>query len=536
MRLAKKVAAALLCAATVLSVSPTFEAKAAKINSYTYNYDYWGHEYESPDVYKPIEFIDGVSLGVDLIRGGQSLFVIDNLLYIVDSGTNRIIEIKLNKEGAELVREIKEFTVSDPNNIPDNFLEPIRDSNGNLTGEKKAPSEFPFTFNQPSDIFVTKNGDMYIADTSNHRVLHMTNDLVLIKVIYLPSDNTVEQQKDFLPTKLAVDPAGRILVTAKNVNKGIFRFEYNGEFLGFMGATKVKISFKDRLTMLFASEEKKNLMGAAVPTEYSNVYIDGNAFVYCVTDSVDEAEADAGTATPIRKLNSYGDDILIRNGWEAPMGDIVWDDTEGYNGPSLMADITAMDDESYYCIDRVRGRIFGYNDQGQLLYAFGSPGNKLGYFTTPTAIEHYGTDLLVLDYFSGGVTRFRRTEFGSMLHSALDLYQDGKYEESGDVWREVIKQNGDYEYAYIGIGRALLREKKYGEALKYFETMKDSKNYSRAWKKYRKEWIEKNMGVVVAVIIVLACISPVIKTIKKIRWEARLEYEYERKQRKKKNK
>lgn len=56
-----------------------------------------------------------------------------------------------------------------------------------------------------------------------------------------------------------------------------------------------------------------------------------------------------------------------------------------------------------------------------------------------------------------------------------------------------MEQNGNYDLAYIGIGRSLLRQKEYREAMDYFELKFDDDNYSRAFKQYRKEWVEDHI-------------------------------------------
>ena len=505
MRFMKKFAAALLGAAMVVAVCPSGIANATEINTYTYNYDYWGIEYESPDAYTPISFTEGHTLGTTDMKLPQGLFARDNMLYIVDTGNSRILEVAVDVESMTLVREITE-----------------------ITGDVEVTA-----LNSPNDVYVAENGDLYIADTGNFRVLHVNKDLEFIKEITKPDDPTVDADIQFEPTKLSVDRAGRVVVLAKNVNKGFMRFEADGTYIGFMGANKVTFNFADYLKKLFSTRAQRAQMESFVPTEYNNIYIDTNSFIYCSTAVFEEADAKAGNATPIRKLNSYGDDILIRNGEMPPMGDWSWDNAAGMNGPSRIADITAMPDETYYAVDRIRGRLFGYDEQGHLLYAFGGTGTKLGYFTLPSSIEHIGTDLFVLDATTAAVTRFKRTEFGDMIHNALAEYREGHYDVSSDYWEQVLDRNGNYELAYIGIGRSLLRQEKYQEAMKYFEVKRDARNYSRAWKYYRKEWVEQNMGYVIVAILVLVAIMPIFKLIKKIRWEAKLEYEYERKLRKK---
>ena len=66
------------------------------------------------------------------------------------------------------------------------------------------------------------------------------------------------------------------------------------------------------------------------------------------------------------------------------------------------------------------------------------------------------------------ITQFTLTEYGRLINEGLAEYKKGHYEKSAEIWREVLKHNGNYDQAYIGIGRALLREKKYKEAMEYF--------------------------------------------------------------------
>ena len=56
--------------------------------------------------------------------------------------------------------------------------------------------------------------------------------------------------------------------------------------------------------------------------------------------------------------------------------------------------------------------------------------------------------------------------------------------------------------------------------MKNFKLKYDKKNYSKAFQLYRKQWIEKNLGRGVAIIIALLLISSIIKFIKKVKKEA----------------
>lgn len=499
MKLKRKIATALLAVMAVIAVAPAGVASATEVNTYTYNYDYWGIEYESPDAYQPVSYIDGRVLGIPAFKGAQSLFVKGTSLYVVDSGNNRIVELATEGGTLSVVREITEFT-----------------------GETEI-----LTLSAPNDVYVDDNGDMYIADKGNYRVLHLNKDLELVKEMLKPDSALLDPKNPFEPTRIVVDRAGRMFVLAKGINKGVMQFEADGNFIGFIGASEVTFSMSDYIKKMFSTKEQRDQMIDFVPTEYNNLYIDGNAFIYCTTDVFEEASLTAGETKPIRKLNSLGKDILIRNGEHYPIGDVQYDWFAGMNGPSRIMDITAMEDETYYVADRMRGRIFAYDEQGHLLYAFGGPGNKLGYFTYPVSIVHIGTDLYVLDSTTGGITKFERTEFGDLIHSALAEYKVGNYDKSAEYWEDVLAMNGNYELAYIGIGRSLLRQKDYEGAMEYFKVMRDVDNYSRAWKYFRKDWIENNLGYVLIVLIVIGLIPVTVKKVKKIRREAKEQYEFE---------
>ena len=128
-----------------------------------------------------------------------------------------------------------------------------------------------------------------------------------------------------------------------------------------------------------------------------------------------------------------------------------------------------------------------------------------------------GHDLFVLDEVDCSITLFTPTEFGQHIYNAIELFQDGFYEESGNEWREVLKLNGNYDLAFIGIGRSLLQAEQYKEAMEYFELKWDRENYSRAFKQYRKEWVEENivlLFIAAFVVLVLPLIIGKIKSIK----------------------
>lgn len=492
MRVCKKIASvfALVLTASVLLCSASVGATSSDGNHYTYIYDCWGYDRESPDAYSVTRTITGADFECGNFVEPSGLYVIGNDMYVVDTGNSRIVQFTYENDVFTYKKEIKEFT-----------------------NEGKADS-----LSKPEDIYVDQEGNAYIADTGNYRIVHLDSAGELVKIITRPEDETVDQSLDFLPQKLVVDSSKRIFAQVQNVNKGFMEFASDGSFTGFVGASKVTYNFLEYLWKMVASKEQRAQMTLFVPTEYSNLCLDSEGFIYA-TIKVPDEETNPLKAQPIRKLNAKGTDILVRNGYMEPAGDLWYTGHGEMSGPSRFVDIACLDNDVYYALDNTRGRVFAYDFQGNMLYAFGGHGYKAGYFINPCAIEDLGDTLVVLDSNLGSLTQFTLTEYGTYINEGLSQYKYGDYEGSAATWQKVLKLNGNYDLAYIGIGRAYLRQKKYTDAMEYFELKLDAKNYSKAYKLYRKQWFEDNILVIIVLIVAVVVFGYGYGFVKKARKE-----------------
>lgn len=198
-------------------------------NTYTYNYDYWGELRDSPDAYRVDQVIYSVSLGLDTaMRRPQSLFVIGNELYVCDTGNNRILQLHREGNDFSLVR--------------------IIDAVHGAT---------PESFSTPSDVAVDEDGNIYVSDTNNNRVVMMDKEQNYIRSYTKPLDTTFDQSLSFLPNKLAVDTSGRVFVLATNVNKGFIKYEADGTFTGFIGANKATYNLMDYVWKTFFTTKEQ---------------------------------------------------------------------------------------------------------------------------------------------------------------------------------------------------------------------------------------------------------------------------------------
>jgi hypothetical protein len=452
---------------------------SAQPTNYTYNYDYWKEQVASPDAYRVSAYLLGTSLGIGSFRDPQGLFIRDNRIYVCDSGNDRIVVLEAGEgEGEYTVKTVVSSVMID---------------------------EVESNFNYPMDIFECREGFLYIADTNNHRVLKLDQDWNYVFTITKPEDESIEESAEFLPVKLVVDFANRIFIQARNVNKGLMEFDSRGEFSGYMGANKVRVNPIDYIWKLISTQAQRARMDLFIPTEYNNACLDHEGFIYVTNGSSWEID-------PVRRLNAMGQDILIRNGYEKPTGDLAYGNAGGISGRSRFVDVATFENDSYACVDRTRGRIFMYDFQGNLLYAFGGVGNREGYFLVPTALASMGYSLFVLDSRSGALTRFDLTVYGEMINKALGEYKAGRYESSALEWEEVLKTNGNYDLAYIGIGRAALRQGEYQKAMKYYKLKHYRIGYGKAFQLYRKQWVEENLWKILLGLAIVTIGPPLIRT------------------------
>lgn len=426
---------------------------SAPYNSYTYNF--WGTPISSPAPYVFKEVISAQDLDIDRLK---DIYINnDGNIFLLDSGNNSVIILKQDKTIKTIISYFN-------------------------NGEKID------TFNNPSGIFVTSKGYLYVADTDNNRIVVLDEDMIFLKEVeYYEEDEKKHLGILFEPTNLVVDNAGRIYVIAKNVLEGLMVFDINNVFQGFIGAPRVSPNFWDYFWRRIATDRQRERLALFVPTQYSGIDISKEGFIY-TTNNVQINQA-------IKKMSPSGRDLLVRRGFHPLVGDIQrgWSNVP-YVGYSSFVDITIHDNGIYSVLDAKRGRIFTYNNEGHLLFVFGSLGHRKGNLIRPIAIENYRDELYVLDERLNKVIVYKQTDYASSIFSAIDYNNNGFYTRANQMWQNVLKYNSNYDLAYTGIGNSLFRKNKFEDAMIYFKAGNNRQKYSNAFNYYRKKLIEKNFG------------------------------------------
>jgi hypothetical protein len=350
---------------------------------------------------------------------------------------------------------------------------------------------------------------IYIADTKNNRILKLNFDYQVEDVYFSPNDPTFAQTEEeaiikpkFLPVKLTTDVANRVYVVSESIYEGILELSNTGVFNRFVGVNRVAANPLKTFWTKIMTEAQLAQLTLDLPPMFTNLSIDKKGFLY--TTSV--PSSDTQVENLIKLINSSGNDVLKRNGYVPPIGDVMYLRTSpnprSVIGPSDLRAIAANDYGIYTAVDQKRGRLFTYDNEGNLLYISGNRGIMSDALNMPTAIAYQGDNVVVLDRGSKSVMLFEPTEFGKLVNKATELHYYGNFEESSIYWEEVVKLNSNYELAYVGIGKTHLREKNYREAMENFKLGHNRAYYSKAFQEYRDELLKDNFDVVMTILVI----------------------------------
>ena len=539
----KKLNRLVLLVLSLIMVFGTFSV-SANIPYASYTYDIDGNFVESPHAYVPYEVITSATLGLsndpitdpqDFCTGrisalddsAQRYFYWDGKVYISDlnstGGNPRVVIAEYNKQesGFKYVTEINSFInewgISD-------------------------------RINSPRGLYAIDN-QLYVCDIDSARILvFATDDITIdgkqyhmgdfIKTIGEPKSQVITDNHVYRPRAVAVSSSGYVYVIGESTHQGVISINSDGEFAGFIGTQSKKLGFFDMLWRGFQNEEQRNKSVKNVSTSFNNININEKGFVFATTDSIDEEDlyqaikgkSVTSDLSPVKMLNPNGQDVMKRSGFFPPVGEITFQLTQtadyDVTGPSKVVDVGLGPEGTWSIIDEKRQKIFTYDEDGNLLFAFGDKGSQLGNISLIRAIDYaYGDEdggdsmnyLMVLDETNDAITVYKRTSYGDVLIDALKNQRDRLFDRSEVDWRRILQRNANFDQSYIGIGKSLHNQGKYEEAMEQFMHAYDTENYSESWKQVRKQWVEKYIIVIPIVLIAFFfLLSKVFKYAKKV--------------------
>ncbi|MDD4413441.1 MAG: YIP1 family protein [Oscillospiraceae bacterium] len=456
----------------VLLIPAGSVSAASNVPYATYTYSNDGNPQLSPHAYIPAQNFSEIP-GLDTPLSGPSDIAAgaDDRLYIADTGNDRIII--LDADGT-LLAVIGTFT---------------------LDGREDSLSS-------PQGVFVTDDGTLYVSDTGHQRIVCFSSAYEPSYIIHAPQSPLFGEGFEFRPKSLAVDKTGRIFVVAENVNMGIMVLDRDGGFKNYFGSQKVKYSPIELFWRTFMTEEQISRTESFVPTEYNSISMDSEGFLFVTSAAIDPLLQYSATVNrdtsdqyaPVKRFGAAGTDILVRSGAFPPSGDVSVSVGNLEKGPSSIVDCVPGLYGTYTLLDAARNKLFTYDSEGNLLYAFGGSGSQAGLFEGLCAASVLSDNRIVcIDSITSEVTFFSQTEYSALLFDVMRLHDERRYSEEADVWKQVLLRNNNIDIAYIGLGNALFKDGEYTEAMSLFRIASDKANYSLAFKEVRtralSDWI-----------------------------------------------
>ena len=442
----------------------TVSVQAVQGTTYTYTISVDGKWIRTQEAYVPSSvFMEDMELNQP-----NDLFIKGDIFYIADTGNSRIISFNRS------------------------------------TGKTQIIGEGIFT--SPSGVFVTEN-KIYVADSDGEALFILDITGNLIRKISRPENNPVMSvRSQFRPKNVAVSSQGNIFVVGDGAHEGIMQFEEDGSFQGYFAANKREISFLESVQEKFFTDEQKAQLLSRIPKAIHNIDISDRDLIYSVTQS-DEVTANwAGAVTQEKTFNAVklhnmaGLDILSPNKFMEDEWNFV--------------DIAAGPYGNSYAVTNT-GLIYEYDSTGEVVFSFGgasSNDDRYGLFSYAAAIDLDDNGFVyVLDRERGTVQCFIPTEFAVLTHEAVFGFENGEYEQSEKIWKQLLQLNGMSKIAHIGYGKCLYRGQNYTEAMSHFRQAGDKSNYSECFWEIRNQWINRHILVIIVtalgLIVLLSILS-----------------------------
>ena len=336
----------------------------------------------------------------------------------------------------------------------------------------------------------------YIYDLNTHEV-------TLDKEMHTPSSWILEVDNYvYKPIKIAVSENYYMYVTAEGSTSGILMINDENEFITYFASNTAKFTFFERVEYFFYGDnEKANLVKKIASAPY-NVMLDGSGYIYTITQSTLESDDESDN---FKKVNTGGVNYFPTEMWGAK------NFCDSYYGK--YSNTYALTED---------GTIFEYDNEGNLLFKFGGNGSKdiYGLFSSTSTIALDSKDYIyIMDDIRNNLQVFKPTEYCSLVHEALKLYTEAKYEEAKSLWNEVLRYNSMFDLAHKGLGLAYYMEGNYEAALEEFYIANDKIDYSDAYWEIRNLYLIDNLSIYIAIgLTLILSLVVVILTNKKYRY------------------
>jgi hypothetical protein len=377
--------------------------------------------------------------------------------------------------------------------------------------------------NSPEGVFVDQLGNIWVADRGNQRVAVFNPDGTF-QADHTRPDSSYLEGMEFTPSKLVVDKRGFIYVVTGSENSlGVVVIDSSERFRGFFGRTRIPFNLGRVIARSLATKAQRQRMLRIQPAPLGNLHLDSQGFIYAVSPILNKDQ--------IQRLNSVGANVYgevgTRTGagklWDKLLGKegIVFGETEvqwGWNDRMRMSvpqtllpqfqDVAVDELGIVSVLDGRNSQIYQYDQAGNLLTIFGGKGASEGFFIQPASIVSGENGYLyILDAARANIQVFRPTELTLAIHQASHEYFNGDYDRAALLWGQIAERNTNFALAHSGLGKALMSQKRYAEAMQEYYYAENKTGYSTAFREYRYLWMRERfswLGLGLAAVLVVA--------------------------------
>lgn len=352
--------------------------------------------------------------------------------------------------------------------------------------------------NTPTGIYVYDNGDILVADYGLSKVGLFSSKGELIRWYERPESPIFGKNTNFNPKKVVSDDRGNIYIISEGSYDGIIQLSKEGEFIGYFGDNNTKLTVTEALQDLFFTDAQKAKLFNRIPQTFYNLAMDTKGMIYTVTQG--------GKKHAVKKHSVAGANMLNKN-----KKSIIYDE------PTFV-DLNVANNGQIYAVTN-SGLIYEYDTTGNLVFSFGGAAianDKSGLFSVVSAIDvDENNYLYILDKERGIVQVFYPTTFAEMTHKAINLYDQGKYNESKIIWKEILKLSGNARIAHNGLGKAYFQEGDHEKALEHFEFAINVPDYSETFWEVRNNFLQNNGALIIIIIILIYAVYMLLKFLDK---------------------
>lgn len=323
----------------------------------------------------------------------------------------------------------------------------------------------------------------------DNELLPLNKPLNFIRTFGLSSKDMLILKTPFRPIKIVANENSEVLyVISQDSEMGILAFRYDGTFVKFIGSNKIELTLKEKLWRKLVNEDVLDSEAQKKQLNFTSMALDNGGFLYTVTA--------ASKNNPVQRFNQAGKNILIQDKNKLVIGDYSQLSFEKQDLiKAKFSNIAVSNYKTYILYDSNNNKLFSYNNNGELMFVYGTKGNSIEDLANVRDLKIINNDIALIENnnYNNYLKILKPTKYGELINEATINYANGNYEQSAQIYKDLLVLNANSEYAYNGLGKIALLNSEYKQACDYFMLANNQNLYLEAYEKYRNLQIAESI-------------------------------------------